>query len=263
MTVELGLTLAALGFLGSFVTGLLGGGGAGVLLPLLLYIPEWLGVGELDIKTAAALSITQVFFGTTSALFAHARHQTISASLAAIVSSGTLVASFATGTLSRFVGPSWLLLLFAVVVTSSSLITLVPPSRIDPITEGGALQFNRPLALTIGLFAGAIIGFLGAGNFMLIPLVRYLLSVPIKIAIGTTLVVAFFSSAGGLGGKLITGQVPFELAAAVVVGSIPGAQVGSWASRRLSGRVLRRLYTGLVSIIALGAWYDIFNVREL
>ena len=47
MTLALALTLFVLGTAGAFVAGLLGVGGAIVMIPLLLYVPSFLGVGTL------------------------------------------------------------------------------------------------------------------------------------------------------------------------------------------------------------------------
>jgi hypothetical protein len=50
----------ALGLGGGFLSGLLGLGGAIFMIPLLLYVPPILGVGHLDIKQVAAVSMVQV-----------------------------------------------------------------------------------------------------------------------------------------------------------------------------------------------------------
>jgi hypothetical protein len=50
MTLSFAFTLFGLGSLGAFVAGLLGIGGAIVMIPLLLYVPPWLGVGHLTVK---------------------------------------------------------------------------------------------------------------------------------------------------------------------------------------------------------------------
>src|SRR3989440_8406775 len=60
MTLALALTLLALGFVGAFVAGLLGVGGAVVMIPLLLYAPPLIEGGALDIKSVAGVTMTQV-----------------------------------------------------------------------------------------------------------------------------------------------------------------------------------------------------------
>jgi uncharacterized membrane protein YfcA len=74
------------------------------------------------------------------------------------------------------------------------------------------------------------------------------------------LAVGFPTSLAASIGKIATGQVPLGVAGIVVVGAIAGAQAGSAISARTPSRVLRWLYGALVSIIAAGLWWDIFNV---
>jgi hypothetical protein len=58
--------LLVLSFGGALVSGLVGVGGAIVMLPLLLYGPPVLGVGRLDVKTVAAVTMVQVFVAAGS-----------------------------------------------------------------------------------------------------------------------------------------------------------------------------------------------------
>ena len=58
MTLAFTLTLLALGFFGAFVAGLLGVGGAIVMIPLLLYAPPLLEVGALIWGAAVATAAT-------------------------------------------------------------------------------------------------------------------------------------------------------------------------------------------------------------
>jgi uncharacterized membrane protein YfcA len=160
---------------------------------------------------------------------------------------------------SKFVAGQLLFAVFAATVTVGAAIMLLPAPPPALQDADGKLRFNSPLAALIGAAVGLLIGLLGAGAFMLVPLMRYLLRVPMKLAIGTGLLVAAVSSAGGFAAKLATGQIPLLLAAAVTLGALPGAQLGSWLGLRLSGGVLRLLYAMLITSIALGLWYDLLH----
>ncbi|MHB8922935.1 MAG: sulfite exporter TauE/SafE family protein, partial [Thermoleophilia bacterium] len=66
MTVQLASTLVCLGLAGGFFSGWLGIGGGIIMAPLLLYVPAALGVGDLDMKTIAGLTMVQSLFATGS-----------------------------------------------------------------------------------------------------------------------------------------------------------------------------------------------------
>src|SRR5437867_6780839 len=91
MTLALTLTLTSLGFVGAIVAGLLGVGGAIVMIPLLLYVPPLLGVGALDMKSVAGVTMAQVFVAALSGMIAHRRHRAVHARLAWI--GGTAMAT--------------------------------------------------------------------------------------------------------------------------------------------------------------------------
>lgn len=259
MDLMLALTLAGLGFVGSVVSGLLGVGGAAVIIPLLLYVPPLLGLPAFGVGTATAIAVTHVFFATASGALAHARYQQVDRRLAAAASTGTLIGALSGGVASSYLAGQVLFVIFAATVTAGALMMLLPPPR-GSVMAGAATRAVRfTPAAVIGAIVGVLIGLLGAGAFMLVPLLRYALGVPTKLAIGTGLVVAAVSSAGGFLGKLATGQIPLVLAAAVVLGALPGAQLGSWIGRRLPGGVLRRLYGLLMTTIAAGLWYDLLH----
>ena len=65
------LALFVLGLVGGTLSGLLGIGGGLVIVPLLLYVPAWLGYATIDIRTASAVAVVQVTAATLSGTIAH------------------------------------------------------------------------------------------------------------------------------------------------------------------------------------------------
>src|SRR5437879_8106270 len=84
MTLAFALTLVGLGFSGAIVSGMLGVGGAIVMIPLLLYVPPLLGVGALDMKSVAGVTMVQVFVAAISGVISHRRHRAVHGRLATI-----------------------------------------------------------------------------------------------------------------------------------------------------------------------------------
>jgi len=263
MNLTLAATLVGLGGAGGFSAGLLGFGGGVLMFPLLYYIPPLIGSPPLTTKTVAAIVMSQVFFSTFTGSIAHFRSGRVQGRLA--LTAGTLSASsaFIGSVASHWVSEGFLLVLFGLVTLAVVLIMLLPaPSRsAEETTVDNVSVPQLPLSF-FSLFSGLVIGFLGAGNFMFVPLMVYVLRVPTRIAIGSSLVIALMNTAGGFLGKLMTGQIPLLSATLVVGGASLGALVGEHVHGRLSSLVLRRIYGGMVVLIALRVWLTILGIDQ-
>jgi uncharacterized membrane protein YfcA len=60
-------------------------------------------------------------------------------------------------------------------------------------------------------------------------------------------------------GKVATGQVPFALAAALLIGAVPVAKAGALVSKRTKTNYLRWLLAAIISATAIKIWADIFR----
>ena len=93
------------------------------------------------------------------------------------------------------------------------------------------------LALT-----GVVAGNIGAGGtFMLIPLSRWALRLPIHRAIGTSMLVSIFTALAATTGKAMLDQIPWTEALLVVAGSTLGTLAGARLTRRIPTRALHGL----------------------
>ena len=266
MTLEGAALLSALGLLAAFVSGLLGIGGGLIIVPLLLYVPQslgldpsWLGLASFDVKAAAAIAVAQVAVASGSGTLANLRRRLVHGRLALFIVSAMVLGAFASGWGSQFVPSGALLLLFAILATFGALAMLLPVAahELGPSHPG----FNGLLACFCGLGVGSVIGLVGSGAFLLIPLQVYLLRIPTRTAMATGLAAGFPTAASALVGKALGGQVPLLPAAAVCVLAIPGAQLGTLVSARVSARMLRRIYAIVVLLVATGLWFDVLHTR--
>jgi hypothetical protein len=262
MALALATTLIGAGILGGFSAGLLGVGGGVLMFPLLYYLPPWFGIERMDAKTVAAIVVSQVFFSTLTGGIAHIRSGRVQRRIALIAGSFSATTAFAGSIASKWASERFLLVLFGVVTIMVVVLMILPVPVRDPDTTIGEVEVREwPLAIYSSL-TGVVIGFLGAGNFIFVPILIYLLYVPTKIAIGTNLIVAVMSTASGFVGKLITGQVPFLSTLLVVAGAVLGAWLGEHVHRRLSSAMLRRIYAVMVGLIACKVWLTILGVDE-
>ena len=261
MTAAFAATLAGLGLLGAFVAGLLGVGGAIVMIPLLLYAPPLLGVGELDARAVAAVTMAQVFVAALSGTIAHRRHKSVDTELA-VVGGGAMAAGSLSGALlSRFVPASGLLLIFAVMATGAALLMVLPLDTVDAgVSVDAPRRFSRGRTMAVALGVGVAAGLVGAGGaFLLVPLLLVVVGVPIRVTIGSSLAITALSATAGFVGKLVTGQVPYAAALAVTVGALPGAQLGAAVSTRLPGPRLKLLLLTVIVISAARVWWDLLS----
>ena len=251
-----GLLLLGLGLAGGTLSGLLGIGGGLVIVPLLLYAPLWLGFDPIDIRTATAVAVVQVTAATLSGTLAHRRRGAVYMGLAVPMSVSSAAGALFGGVVSAHVPSDLLLLATAALATVAALLMFLP-ARVEGLDAGDRPPFNLLVVCISGLLIGLVIGMNGAGAFLMMPTLIYLVGLPTRVALGTVLAVGFPTSLAASIGKIATGQVPLLIAAVVVVGAIVGAQAGSWLSARTPPRVLRWLYGTLVSAIAFGLWWDI------
>ncbi|HSD51458.1 MAG TPA: sulfite exporter TauE/SafE family protein [Candidatus Methylomirabilis sp.] len=260
MSAAFAACLASLGFVGAFIAGLLGIGGAIIMIPLLLYVPGGLGLGVLDMKMAAALSMAQVFFAAAAGAIFHGVHGTVHRGLAICAGAGAAVGSLLGGIGSRWISSWGLLLAFALMATlGAGLMWAAPEERAGAGSpKPDELSLSRPSAVAIGVAVGVMAGLVGAGGaFLLIPLLITVLKVPTRLTIGSSLAITLWPASTGFLGKLVTAQIPFGPAVVLVLGALPGIALGEWASRRTRVRTLRGLLTTLIALAAIRVWIDV------
>lgn len=253
-------TMLMLGLGGGFLAGLLGFGGGVLMFPLLYYVPPLLGLERFDAQTVAAVVVSQVFFSSLVGGVAHLRSGQVQGSLAMVAGVVSAAGSLAGAVASPWVSEKFLLVLFGIVnLLVLGMMFLPAPAR----TQGEQSPAKSsvpwiPLSCC-SLVAGVVIGFLGAGNFVFVPLLIYIFKVPTRAAIGSTLFIAVTNTAMGFIGKLATAQIPL-----ITVYVVCGAAVGAWAGeivhRRVPTQLLRTLYAAMVSIIALRVWLTITGI---
>lgn len=266
MTTFFFLVLLILGIIGGFFSGLLGLGGAILMVPLLLYVPPLLHLPALDMKTVAAISTLQVFASSASGAVAHRKRGALSIPVLLVMGIPATLTGFVGAYFSQYVNARFLLTIFAGMSTLATLLMFLPkkdknkednPSGSESADQ---IKFNRWLAATLAALIGFIGGMIGApGAFIFVPVSVYILSIPLRITIGSTLGIVLFTSFSSMLGKIISGQMYWVLGIALVLGSIPAAQLGSRLSHRAPLRVLHWIMTGIIAFSSLKIWLNVIN----
>jgi uncharacterized membrane protein YfcA len=243
-----------------FISGLLGIGGGIVLFPLLLYAPPALGLEGIDVKSITGLTMAQGFFASLSAVLFYSRHGLVSRPLVLTLGLSLFASSLAGSVASKGVSDSPILFIFGLLAVTASVMMFMPRSYHRDEQTGEMVRFNRPLAIGIGIVLGFFLGLLGQGGaFIIIPVLLYVLRIPLRVALGSMLAIGLFSATAGLAGKALTGQVPFLMAGAMLLGAMPAARAGSYVGKKTKTHYLRWLLAIIITASAVKIWSDIFG----
>jgi uncharacterized membrane protein YfcA len=254
------LLLVGLSLIGAFVAGLVGVGGAIVMIPLLLYGPPLLGAGRLDARTVTAVTMVQVFVAALAAVVVHRRRRAVRPDLSLMGGLAMAAGSLTGAIASRFTEDHVLVLVFALMTLVALALMFVPVETAGMPIFADHIEFSRARAVGVCLVVGLVAGLVGAGGaFLLVPLLLVFVGIPIRVTIGSSLAITALAAAAGVTGKLVTGQVPLQPALAVVLGAVPGAHLGALVSRRLSGRALRRVLLVVILVSAVRVWWDVLT----
>jgi uncharacterized protein len=130
-----------------------------------------------------------------------------------------------------------------------------------PGTSGAVppLPISARLALT-GLASGVYSGFLGlGGGFVMVPLLSRLFGIPMKRAIGTSLVAITVLAIPGSLAHWALGHVDLPLALLLVLGTVPGALFGARLTMAASERATRIGFAAL--LLGAGAWLGVSTLQ--
>lgn len=253
-------TLVALGLGGGFLSGLLGLGGAIFMIPLLLYVPPLLGVGQFDMKQVAAISMVQVLSASLTGVIVHNKNKFVSKSLLIYMGVCNAIGNLAGSFYSQHTRSAFLLAIFATMAVIAAVAMFVPKREQGKDVTPDELEYNKPLAMVFSLAIGVFGGMVGApGAFLYIPVMIYLLNIPTRIVIGSTLGIVFFGAVAGTIGKMATGQIVWPAALALVIGTVPGAQFGGGVSKKVNTKYLRIAIAIIIAITGLKMWSQIMG----
>lgn len=260
--VDIDVSFAALmlllGFTISLLSGYLGIGGGIVMAPALLYLPPLLGLGTLDMKQVTGLTITHALFACLSGVFRHHQQRQVNRRLVAWMGGSIVAGGLSGALLSQWIPDRLLMAIFAALALVAAALMFLPRPHVVEKCDAETCDFNRPLAVLIALAVGLLGGMIGqGGSFILIPVMLYALRLPTRVVIGSNLGLVFLASLAGFIGKLSTGQIPLVLAAILVAGALPGAQMGSVLSQRTRPAWLRLALAVIIAVSALGISIDV------
>src|SRR3989475_10940137 len=228
---------AIAGLVASFLSGLLGIGGGLVLTPLLLYLPPLAGGAAIPVKIVTGLTIVQAISGSVLGTLRHRAYGNVSSRLVWLMGPPSAVASLIGAFVSRDTPDNVILLVFAILAFAGGVMLLLPVTPRDGSPDD--IRVDRRLAIAISLVLGFFGGMVGIGGIaFIIAALVYLLRVPTRIAIGSSLGIGLFAAVAPLIGKAATAPIDPPLPAIVFVAALVASPIGAAVSVRTQPRAL-------------------------
>jgi uncharacterized membrane protein YfcA len=242
--------------------GLLGVGGAFIMVPVMVGVFGHLGWDtDVAVKTAFGTSLLVIFPAAVATTVAHQRRKAIWWKAAIVLGIAGAAGSLLGSTLTtRVIGGEVMKIVFGVVVILASIRMLTA----KPVESHKVAKESPLLWVTFGFLIGMFSGLLGAGGgILLVPVMVTVLKFRMHQAVATSAAVMVFTSGAGALGYFINGlhvsELPggslgyFSLTAWLCLAptSIAMTQVGTWAAHGLSARVLKTVFVVVMIVVGL------------
>lgn len=238
--------------------GLIGGGGSILTVPVLVYL------FAVDAVTATAYSLFIVGITSFVGSITYFKNNLVNIKTAIIFGTPSIFAVYIT---RAFIVPAIpktifvvnelvitkslvMMLLFAVLMIAAS-ISMIKKTKTTATTIK-AQQFNYPIIFLEGLVVGVLTGFVGAGGgFLIIPALVLLSKLPMKEAVGTSLVIIAAKSLIGFLGEKNLQQLNWQLLLSIALFAIIGIFIGTILSKKVDGNKLKPAFGWFVLVMGV------------
>lgn len=249
--------------------GLIGGGGSILTVPILVYL------FQVDAVLATAYSLFIVGLTSLVGSVSHVKLGNIHWRTAIVFGIPSIISVFLTRSylVPRIPDPIFtlgqdpsggaafvmtkavgLMVLFAIIMVMAAY-SMIKPSNKSAVASGVSTdvepQFNYPLILAEGAIVGVVTGLVGAGGgFLIIPALVLLAKLPMKQAVGTSLMIIAAKSLIGFVGDMRGDEViDWSFLATFSSIAVVGILLGSWLSKRIPGEKLKPAFGWFVLVM--------------
>ncbi len=240
--------------------GLIGGGGSILTVPVLVYL--------FHVEPVLATAYSLFIVGATSfvGVFPKYKHNMVNLRTAIIFGIPSIISVYGTRkwilpaipeNILRIGGftltkPLLLMLLFAVLMTAASISMISDKSSEEKSASANELNFNYPLIILEGIVVGILTGLVGAGGgFLIIPALVFLSNLPIKQAIGTSLLIIAMKSLSGFIADLSHTAIEWPLLLTITGLAVVGLFLGNKLNKKINATFLKKGFGWFVLVMGI------------
>lgn len=238
--------------------GLIGGGGSILTVPVLVYL------FGIDALLATEYSLFIVGISSVAGSMAYFKKRLVNLKIAVVFGIPSVISIFLTRNYLLPLIPEevfrindlmitkdiFLLLIFAglMIVASYKMIR----KDVQQPDEKQENKNNTLLAAGEGSVVGVLTGLVGAGGgFMIIPALVNLLKIPMKVAIGTSLVIISLNSLIGFFSSIHNATIDWRFLLSVSVIAVVGIIIGSYLSKKVDGKKLKPAFGLFILVMGI------------
>jgi len=239
--------------------GLIGGGGSILTVPVLVYL------FGIEVFLATEYSLFIVGISSLAGSFSYLKKGLINVKMALIFGIPSVISIFLTRIYLLPLIPNevfkiqnftvtkniFLLLIFAGLMILASY-KMIRKSTSKESLHHTTHKNNALLAAGQGSIVGILTGLVGAGGgFMIIPALVNLLKIPIKTAIGTSLVIISVNSLIGFFSSVNHVKIEWKLLVSITAIAIIGIVIGSQLSKKIEGKKLKPAFGWFILVMGI------------
>jgi uncharacterized membrane protein YfcA len=250
VTILMFILIVLFGFVVGILSGMFGIGGGTMMVPLLHL------VFRLPILASTATALFVIAPTAISGAWRHVRQGTAKVRPAVTIGLSGAVASVFSAFISERL-PDILILAAAVCVILYSACSIIWGALKETSDAKGTARKNRFTTarsqcvahICLGLFAGLVAGIVGVGGgFIIVPISIAYFGYSFKEASGTSLLAIAFLALPGIITHALLGHIWYLEGIALMIGTIPGANLGARLITKIPERAARFAFGGLLII---------------
>lgn len=133
LSISFIITIFLIGFIGSYISGMVGIGGSIIKYPMLLYIPPLFGLAAFTAHEVSGISAVQVFFATIGGVWAYRKGGYLNKMLIIYMGSAILLGSFIGGFGSKMMSEGGINLIYGILALIAAVMMFIPNKGVDDI----------------------------------------------------------------------------------------------------------------------------------